>query len=115
MRDIRLPIAGGVAGLVNGIFGAGGGMVLVPILGKSKLLSEEERFPASIAIIAPICIVSLLLSARWKLTLQQVFPYLAGSTLGGIAAGVFGQRIPTIWLHRILGALILWGGLRYLW
>lgn len=115
MRDIWLSIAGGAAGLVNGLFGAGGGMVLVPILGKSKLLSEDERFPASIAIIAPICIVSLILSARWNITLQQALPYLAGSALGGIAAGIWGKRIPTLWLHRILGVLILWGGIRYLW
>lgn len=115
MRNrIALSISGSVAGIVNGLLGAGGGMVLVPLLGKNTGLTEQERFPASVAIIAPICVVSLLVSSRWNLSFRQFFPYLSGSMIGGIAAGIWGRRIPTIWLHRILGVLILWGGIRNL-
>ncbi len=113
-RKFRLSAAGGIAGLINGLFGAGGGMLLVPMLGAKTGVSERERFAASVAIIAPICIISLLFSLPWNLSLQQILPYLAGSTLGGIAAGLWGQKIPTVWLHRFLGAVILWGGIRYL-
>jgi len=109
-----LSIAGSAAGLINGLFGAGGGMVLVPLLNERTGISEQERFPASVAIITPICIVSLFFSARQQLTFGQVLPYLSGSAVGGIAAGLWGNRIPTLWLHRFLGALILWGGIRYL-
>ena len=42
-------------------------------------------------------------------------PYLLGSALGGSLAGLWGKKIPTRWLHRGLGVLILWGGIRYLW
>ena len=114
MFKYTLPIAGSIAGMVNGLFGAGGGMVLVPLLGPRSGLKEQERFPASVAIIAPICILSLLCSAQWQLTFGQVLPYLLGSIIGGIGAGLWGQRIPTVWLHRGLGVLILWGGIRYL-
>lgn len=115
MHKLFLSIAGGAAGAVNGLFGAGGGMVLVPALGRRTGLQEQERFPASIAIIAPICVVSLLFSGRWQLSFGQVLPYLTGSAIGGVAAGLWGKYIPTVWLHRFLGALILWGGVRYLW
>ena len=115
MQSIFLGLAGAAAGAVNGLFGAGGGMVLVPLLGKRTGINEQERFPTSIAIIAPICIVSLLVSGNWELSFQQVLPYLAGSAVGGIAAGLWGKYIPTVWLHRFLGLLILWGGIRYLW
>lgn len=109
-----LLMAGSAAGLINGLFGAGGGMVLVPLLGEKTGLTERERFPASVAIIAPICIISLLFSSNWNLTFWQILPYLLGSAVGGIAAGLWEKKIPTLWLHRILGALILWGGIRYL-
>lgn len=109
-----LSLAGAAAGLINGLFGAGGGMVLVPMLGKKAGISEQERFPASVAIIAPVCVVSLLLSGSRNITFLQVLPYLLGGAVGGVAAGLWGKRIPTVWLHRSLGILILWGGIRYL-
>lgn len=107
--------AGTCAGAVNGLFGAGGGMVLVPLLTLLTDLKEQEIFPASISIILPLCLVSLWVTGMntgidWLTSL----PYLIGGALGGIGAGLWGQRIPVIWLHRLLGSLIFWGGIRYL-
>lgn len=108
-------LSGSCAGILNGLFGAGGGMVLSPLLGMSTDLEEETVFPCSVAILFPICIVSLLFANGWEaFSFSQAIPYLAGSLLGGIAAGLWGKRIPTLWLHRVLGGLILWGGIRYL-
>lgn len=110
---VYLLLPGLAAGAVNGLFGAGGGMVLVPLLSRNADLQENQIFPASIFIILPICIVSLIaggMSIPW----QTALPYLLGSGLGGVAAGILGKNIPVIWLHRILGILILWGGVRYL-
>ena len=110
-----LSLAASAAGAINGLFGAGGGLVLVPLLGERVGLREQERFPSSIAIMAPVCIVSLLISGHWGLTFGQLFPYLLGSTIGGVAAGLLGRKIPQAWLHRFLGIVILWGGIRFLW
>lgn len=111
-----MTLAGLCAGAVNGLFGAGGGMVLVPALTVATDLDEQEIFPSSISIILPICFVSLGFSAFHNgIPWGQSLPYLIGSTAGGILAGIFGKKIPTLWLHRGLGLLILWGGVRYLW
>lgn len=108
-------IAGTIAGLTNGLFGAGGGMVLVPLLTKLTSINDDEVFPSSVSIILPICLVSLGFTiAGGNSDLDGVLPYLIGSTLGGVAAGLLGKKIPTLWLHKILGLLILWGGVRYL-
>ena len=106
-------LAGLAAGSVTGLLGAGGGMVLAPLLTVLTDLPEEAVFPASITIMAPICLVSLML-APVGLDWRASAPYLAGSALGGIAAGVWGKKIPVRWLHRGLGLLILWGGWRML-
>ena len=109
------PLAGFCAGAVTGLFGAGGGMVLVPLLALLTDLEENEVFPASLSVILPICLVSLGVTAvSGTIPWMQALPYLAGSTLGGIVAGLLGHRIPAKWLHRLLGLLILWGGVRYL-
>lgn len=111
----KLAAAGALAGVVNGLFGAGGGMVLVPLLGVLTDLEEDEIFPSSVSIIAPICIVSLFVNAGAAgLPLKEALPYLLGSIGGGVAAALTAKKIPVKWLHRILGALIIWGGVRYL-
>lgn len=108
-------ISGLCAGAVNGLFGAGGGMVLVPLLTGLTDLRETQVFPASISIILPVCLVSLGVTAFHEgVELASALPYLFGSAAGGVLAGRFGCRIPVLWLHRGLGILILWGGIRYL-
>lgn len=110
-----LLAAGACAGAVNGLFGAGGGMILVPLLTLLTDLEEERIFPASISIILPICLVSLTVTALQSgLDWRTALPYLLGSAGGGLLAGCLGHKIPAKWLHRLLGALILWGGVRYL-
>lgn len=111
------PILSGIgAGAVNGLLGAGGGMVLVPLLSLLTDLEEEQIFPASVSIILPVCLISLSITYQNRIVpWEQTVFYLAGSLAGGILAGVFGKKIPTLWLHRVLGILVIWGGVRYLW
>ena len=90
-------------------------MVLVPLLTGPVGLEQDEVFPASVSIILPICLVTLALQAGDGLPWAEALPYLVGSAAGGVLAGTLGRKIPTRWLHRALGALILWGGFRYLW
>lgn len=107
-------LAGLAAGAVNGMLGAGGGMVLVPILSAGSDLEEKEIFSSSIVIILPICIVSLLANSGGDLPWAQSWPYLLGAIPGGLLAGFFGRKIPVKWLHRGLGVMIIYGGIRYL-
>ena len=114
-KYLGITLAGLAAGAVNGLFGAGGGMVLVPLLGLLTDISDEDIFPTSISIILPICLVSLAVTAfSAPIPWRSSVPYLLGSAVGGVLAGIFGRKIPTVWLHRLLGIMILWGGVRYL-
>ena len=109
-------IAGAAAGTVNGLFGAGGGMIFVPLLSVLTDIREEEIFPTSVATILPICAVSLVFRiGNVPESLLMGLPYLLGSIPGGIAAAFTGRYIPAKWLHRLLGIMILWGGVRILW
>lgn len=114
-KSMGLILAGALAGAVAGLFGAGGGMVLVPLLTLLTPISEDALFPSSVSIILPICLVTLIATAlTGTVDWRQAVPYVLGSAVGGILAGKWGQKIPTVWLHRGLGILILWGGYRYL-
>lgn len=115
-ESIKLAIAGACAGLVAGLLGAGGGMVLVPLLAWTGGCSREEVFPASLAVMLPVCLTCLCsLYLQGGLAWRESLVFLPGSALGGVAAGLLGKKIPVKWLHRGLGLLILWGGWRFLW
>ena len=108
-------LAGSIAGTVNGLLGAGGGMLLVPLLTLFTDLSDDQVFPTSVSIILPICLVSLSVSpGLGNLPFTEAWPYLVAAIPGGILASILDKKIPVKWLHRALGILILWGGVRYL-
>lgn len=108
-------LAGLAAGFVNGFFGAGGGMVLVPLLIWLVGLPDKLAFSSAISIILPLCVVSLVIYGRQDmLPLSDALPYLIGGAGGGVLAGLWFQKVPAKWLHLALGALILLGGVRLL-
>ena len=108
-------LAGLAAGFVNGFFGAGGGMVLVPLLIWLVGLPDKLAFSSAISIILPLCVVSLVIYGRHDmLPLSDALPYLLGGAGGGVLAGLWFQNVPAKWLHLALGALILLGGVRLL-
>ena len=114
-KTIQWLLAGACAGSVAGLFGGGGGMVLVPLLSRNAEVNREDVFSTSVAIILPVCLVSIL--CTWyagALSLRDALPFLPGSALGGLLAGFLGRKIPVKWLHRVLGLFMLWGGVRYL-
>lgn len=113
-KEIMIPILAGLAaGAVNGLFGGGGGMVLIPILGLLKQPEDRTVFHSSIAVILPISLISLLATAlRTPLPWGHALPWLAGSAVGGYLAAKWGKKIPVLWLHRGLGILMIWGGIR---
>ena len=112
-KNIIFAAAGIFAGVLNGLFGAGGGLVLVPMLVRAAKLDVEKALPTSIAVILPMCIVSCI--QRYSLQhfdLSMLWPYLAGGLAGGVIGGLTYKKIPKIWLRRILGLFILYAGVK---
>lgn len=111
----KFAVAGGLAGLANGFFGAGGGLFLVPLFIGWLKLDQRKAFATSVGVIFPLCIVSAWIYwTRGNLEIRQALPYLFGGAAGGFLSGrVFG-RINLIWLRRAFGLLILYGGVRAL-
>ena len=109
-------LSGAAAGAVAGLFGAGGGMILIPLLLLTAKPKEDALFPTSVCIMLPICLTAIIMDVAKNgfLPLGSAFPYMLGGGIGGILSGILAKKIPTLWLHRGLGVLILWGGVRYL-
>ena len=115
MKKYGAVLSGAAAGIVNGLFGAGGGMVLLPMLGKTTDLKDKEIFANCVAIILPLSLVSAAVYwFRGGSFFNESLPYLLGGGIGGVIAGLLLQKLKAKWLHRALGIFILWGGFRLL-
>lgn len=112
---IKCALSGAAAGVLNGLFGAGGGMVLVPLLTGWCDLEDRKAFATGLAIILPMCLVSLSVYLfHDAVDFYGSIPYLLGGFAGGVLGGILFHRVPVKWLHRTLGILILYGGIRKL-
>ncbi len=115
MKKIGPWICGAAAGVVNGLFGAGGGMVLLPLLSKTTDLQDKEIFANCVAIILPLSLVSAAVYLlRGGSFAGESIPYLIGGAIGGVIAGLLLKKLKAKWLHRTLGLFIIWGGFRLL-
>ena len=111
----RSAVAGGAAGLANGFFGGGGGMILVPLLTRWCGLDQRQAFATSIAVILPLCVLSSAIYwLRGGLDFLLALPYLLGGLLGGFLGGRMFKKLNMVWLRRAFALLILYGGARAL-
>lgn len=109
-----LYLGGICAGLTNGLFGGGGGMVLLPLLRRCGV-EERRAFAGCVAIILPLCVLSAVIYAlQSTLDLLAAAPYLLGGLAGGLMGGKLFKKVPVVWLRRIFAAFMLYGGVRYL-
>ncbi len=111
----RSALLGGLAGLVNGFFGSGGGLLLVPFLIRICKLSQRKAFATSVAIVLPLCTMSAFLYYLFGgLSLRPALPYLLGGLVGGWTGGRLFRRVNVLWLRRVFALLILFCGGRML-
>lgn len=106
-------LAGALTGVINGLFGAGGGLILVPLLIRAVKLDTWRALPTSVAIILPMCAVSAVrYLSREQIGFWALLPYLAGGLAGGVIAGLTFDKFSAVWLRRILGAFIIYAGVK---
>ena len=111
----RSALSGAAAGLINGLLGAGGGMVLVPLLVGWCGLEDKKAFATAISIILPLSLTSIAVFAmKESLPLGEAWPYLLGGAIGGALGGLLFKRMTANVLHKLLGIVILWGGVQLL-
>ena len=106
---------GGAAGLANGLFGGGGGMVFVPLLSRFANLEQRKLYATCVGVIFPVCLVSAAVYVlRGGVSPAQALPYLAGGLAGGFLGGKLYGRIPVKLLKWLFAAFLFYAGVKYL-
>ena len=111
---LPLLLLGFGAGVVNGLLGAGGGILLVS--GLSRLLASARRdahipFAAAIAVMLPLSLFSAYRYKRLGHLLTADFaPLLLPAALGGLLGGVLLHRFSPRSLKILFAAVVLASG-----
>lgn len=106
---------GALGGFINGLFGAGAGMVLVPLLSSWGKLDYRNALATSIAVVLPMSLASAAVYFfHGGLNLPQLLPYLLGGLTGGIIGGRVFKKVPLVWIRRLFALFIIYGGVRNL-
>ena len=103
-RKWKAAVIGAAAGFCNGLFGAGGGTIVVPAMERFLDVETHKAHASAIAVILPLSLASALLYVNQPETDWASIGFIA---LGGVAGGVLGAKLlaklSSAWLHRIFG------------
>src|SRR6266853_1415939 len=93
---------------LKGMFGIGGGVILVPILGLLLGFSQHRAQGTSlVALIPPTGLLALIAYAHaGYVSWQTGLLLIPGVFLGGIAGGSLAKKIPSAEMRRIFAALM---------
>lgn len=103
---MRLSLAGGLAGVLSGLLGVGGGFVMVPALQRYTDLAMQSVVRTSLAIIALISlggVAGAIGNGHFRMDLA--LPFTLGALGGMLAGGKLAARLPGTYLKMAFGAV----------
>lgn len=101
-------------GVVNGLFGAGGGMLAVPVLKKIGL-TQTEAHANAIAVIVPVTLVSASMYLVFRnVEIKDAIGYIPTGVIGALLGTFCLKKISPLWLKRIFGVFMVYAGVRLL-
>ena len=106
-KKISTALFGVAIGFINGLLGAGGGMLAVPLLKKYGFTQKSAQQNA-IAIILPITAVSAgIYLYKDYVNLSDSFVYIPTGVLGAVIGAYILRKISPVWLKRIFGGFMV--------
>ena len=114
-RKNLLAAASGICiGFINGLLGAGGGIIAVPVLRRMGL-ERKQAHANAVAVMLPISVMSAVLYLmNGYVSVSDALPYIPGGIAGAVAGTYIMKKISPVWLKRIFGGFMVYAGIRLL-
>ena len=85
---------GAMVGIINGFFGGGGGMIVVPLLNKMFNLEQKKAQATALFVILPISIVSAIVyMCNNSVNFASGWPVIAGIVGGGVIGALLLNKL----------------------
>ncbi len=109
----KVLLIGFIAGLINGLFGAGGGTIIVPALNFIFQIPQHKCHATAISIILPFTIISSFIYCKHGFTSINTTVTV---TLGGIIGSIIGSKslnkLSDKHLRKIFGIFMILAAIR---
>ncbi len=101
-------------GLVNSLFGAGGGLVAVPLF-KRQGLSQKEAQASALSVILPLCIISAAIyNHLGYYKLSDALGYIPFGVVGTFIGTAIMKKVPDRILRKVFAAFMIYTGINML-
>ncbi|WP_416197800.1 MAG: putative membrane transporter protein [Sporanaerobacter sp.] len=114
-NNLKIISIGLITGLINGLFGSGGGTIIVPTMTFLLGIDDHKAHATAIAVILPLTIISTIIYCRQNIIKYDVAFKVA---IGGIAGSFIGSnllnKVPTNILRKIFGSFMILAAIRLL-
>ncbi len=112
-KKILLILCGLGIGVVNGLFGAGGGMLTVPALSLIGGLEQKKAHATAIAVILPLCVVSsIIYFVSGSFESGVILPTVIGVSIGGIMGACLLKKLSDGFVSFMFYGLMLFAGFK---
>ncbi len=112
VKKWQIILFGGLIGLVNGFFGGGGGMIVVPLLTKVFGMTQKKAQATALFVILPISLVSTIVYLCFNsINFATGWPVILGIVLGGIAGAVLLNKLTNKAVKGVFIFFMLLGGI----
>ena len=109
---LKTVFFGFVTGIVNGAFGAGGGMVAVPFL-KKMGFDQKSAQQNAVAVILPITVLSAVIYIlNGSVKISDCFLFVPTGLIGAFVGTAIIKKISPLYLKIIFAAFMIWAGIR---
>ena len=114
-QNIFAVLTGVFAGLINGLFGGGGGMIVVPMLISFLKCEPKKAHATALLIILPLSLVSgIFYAAFGSLDLRLGIPITIGVVAGGIVGAFLLSKLSSKWIVIIFALVMAGAGVKML-
>ena len=111
VKKAHIVLFGALIGVINGLFGGGGGMVVVPVLTKFFGFSQKEAQATALFVILPISIASsIIYITHNSINFATSWPAILSIIAGGVGGALLLNKLNNKVVRVIFIVLILISG-----
>lgn len=112
-KNNKLLAIGLITGFVNGVFGSGGGTIIVPALIFLIGVEDHKSHATAISIILPLSIISTIVYVSHGVLNINIAIFVAlGGILGGFIGAKLLNRVPSAILRKVFGVFMIIAAIR---